>query len=107
MPFDPKNAPELNTVMMYFLRDDYYFLSKETKNVINLDTSPSTVICDNRIIIDDILLFSNRISTILHCLQNVAEPKVYSVLTSTSTYVNFNFSTKLPIASKTLHTYST
>ena len=39
--------------------------------------------------------------------QNVAEPKVYLVLISDPTYVNFNFSKKLSIATKTLHMHST
>ena len=39
-------------------------------------------------------------------LQNVVGPKVHSVLISYPTYVNFNFSKKLPIANKTLHTHS-
>ena len=39
--------------------------------------------------------------------ENVAEPKVHSVLISDPTYVNFNFSKKLSIATKTLHAHST
>ena len=43
----------------------------------------------------------------LFCPQNVAEPKVHSLLISHPTYVNIIFSKKLSIAPKSLHTHST
>ena len=38
--------------------------------------------------------------------QNVVEPKVHLELKLHTTYVNFNFSKKLSISPRTLHTYS-
>ena len=64
MPFSPENAPVLYTTMMHFLSDDWIHLFEETKNVIILDKSSSTVIYDDRTIIDDIFLFSNHIPII-------------------------------------------
>ena len=43
--------------------------TKQTK----LTDSPSTIICNNRIIINDILLFSNHIPTFLHYFSCVAQ----------------------------------
>ena len=48
----------------------------------------------------------NNIAIYVYIFKNVAEPKVRSVIISTSTYVIFNFSTKLPIPPINLHTYS-
>ena len=43
-----------------------YFLFQETKETIIITNSPPCIVCDDRIIIDNILLFSNHVSTILH-----------------------------------------
>ena len=66
MSFSPKNSPAFYTTMIQFLRADWTVLFNETTNNINLSDSPSTIICNDRIIIDDILLFSNHIPTLLH-----------------------------------------
>ena len=66
MPFGPKKAPAFYTTMMQFLRDDFFLLFNETKHTILLDHSPTKIICDDRIIIDDILLFSNYIPALVH-----------------------------------------
>ena len=55
MPFRPKNAPAFYTAMMQFLRADWTVLFNETKQTIK-----------DRIIIDDLLFFSNHIPTLLH-----------------------------------------
>ena len=73
MPFGPKNAPAFYTAMMQFLRDDWTILFNETRNTINLSNSPTNIVCDDRIIIDDILLFSNHIPTLLHYFSCVAQ----------------------------------
>ena len=66
MPFGPKNAPELYTVMMQILRDDWIALFNETRHSIVDENSPKTIVCDDKIFIDDILLYSNHIPTLLH-----------------------------------------
>ena len=58
--------------MMQFLREDWIILFQETKHNIVMTNSPSNIVCDDRIIIDDILLFSNHVSTILHYFSCVA-----------------------------------
>ena len=73
MPFGPKNAPAFYTAMMQFLRADWTTLFNETKHVINVSNSPTTIVCNDRIIIDDILLFSNHIPTLLHYFSCVAQ----------------------------------
>ena len=72
MPFGPKNAPAFYTTMMQFLRADWTVLFHETKHTINISDSPTTIICNDRIIIDDIFLFSNHIPTLLHYFSCVA-----------------------------------
>ena len=59
--------------MMQFLRADWTALFNETQYTIKLSDSPSTIICNNRIIIDDILLFSNHIPTLLHYFPCIAQ----------------------------------
>ena len=61
-----------NNAMMQFLRDNWILLFEETKRVIILDNSPSTGICDNIIIIDDVLLFYNHLLNILYYFSCVA-----------------------------------
>ena len=73
MPFGPKNATAFYTVMMHFLREDWIPLFQETKHTIMMTNSPSNIVCDDRIIIDDIFLFSNHILTILHYFSCVAQ----------------------------------
>ena len=66
MTFGPKNAPALYTAMMQFLRDDWNILFNGTRHIIQLSQLPTNIICNDRIIIDDILLFFNHIPTYLH-----------------------------------------
>ena len=73
MPFKPRNAPVLYTVIMHCLRDAWILLFKETKHNIVMNTSLSYIVCDDRIIIDDMLLFSNIIPTILHFFRMLYE----------------------------------
>ena len=73
MPFGPKNTPAFYTAMMQFLRTDWTVWFNETKQTIKLSDSPSTIIYNGRVIIDDILLFSNHIPTLLHYFSCVAQ----------------------------------
>ena len=72
MPFGPKNVPDFYTIMMHFLRDKWILLCNETRHIISLSNSLAKVICNNRIIIDDILLFSNHTPTLLYYFSCVA-----------------------------------
>ena len=58
---------------MQFLRADWTVLFNETKRTINLSDSPTTIVCNDRIIIDDILLFSNHIPTLSHYFSCVVQ----------------------------------
>ena len=56
-----------------FLRDDWILLFNETKYTVSYDQLPTKVICDDRIIIDNILLFSNHMSVLLHYFPCVSQ----------------------------------
>ena len=72
MPFSLKNAPAFYTVMMQNLRDEWIALFNETKHSIVDKNSFNTIVCDDKIVIDDILLYSNHIPTLLHYFSCVA-----------------------------------
>ena len=72
MPFGPKNAPVFYTSMMWFLRDEWILFFNETRHIISLSNSPAKVICNDSIIIDDALLFSNHTPTLLYYFSRVA-----------------------------------
>ena len=72
IPFGPKNAPAFYTAMMQFLYADLTVLLNKTKHTINLSNSPTIIICNDRIIIDDIF-FSNHIPTLLLLFSCVAQ----------------------------------
>ena len=77
-------------------------------NIVTFSVDGGVLLGMSRVVIFfDVFYFLISSSIILLESQNVAEPKVHSVLISHPTYVNFNFSQKLPIATKTLHTHST
>ena len=73
MPFGPKNVPAFYSAMIQFLRVDWTVLFNETKQTIKLSDSPSTIICNDLIIIDDIFLFSNHTPTLLYYFSCVAQ----------------------------------
>ena len=73
MPFKPRNAPILYTIIMHCLRDVWILLFKETKYNIVMNTSLLYIVCDDRIIIDDMFLFSNIIRTILYFFRMLYE----------------------------------
>ena len=59
--------------MMQLLSDDWTILFNETSHSINFSNSPIDIICNDCIIVDDILLFSNHIPTLLHYFSCVAQ----------------------------------
>ena len=60
--FEPKNDLTYYAIMMQFLQDDLIFLFKETKYAIVINKSTQHIMCDDRIILDDVFfLFSNHI----------------------------------------------
>ena len=73
MPFGPKNAPTFNTTMMQILRDDWIALFNETRHSIVDEHAPDIIVCDDKIVIDDILLYSNHIPALLHYFSCVAK----------------------------------
>ena len=73
MRFGPKNAPAFYTAMMKVLRDEWVILFHSTKDCVPSDTSISTIFCDSKTIIDDTLIFSNHIPTLLHYFSCVAQ----------------------------------
>ena len=72
MPFGPKDAAAFYTAMMQILRDDWLALFNERKHSIIVENFPNTIICDDKIVIDEILLYSNYIPTILHYFSCIA-----------------------------------
>ena len=48
------------------LRKEWLLLYADTKHLIHLDSAPVTIICNDKIIIDNILLYSNNINTLIH-----------------------------------------
>ena len=68
MPFGPKNAPAFYTAMIQTLRGDWLALFEETKHMIIVENVPVTTICDDKIVIYDILLYLHFFTTFfLHC----------------------------------------
>ena len=79
IPFVPKNASVFYAAMMKSLRKELLILFVDTKDVIHFDTVPLTIICNDKLIIDYALLYSNHVPTFLHyffvslkCLPNIA-----------------------------------
>ena len=68
-----KNTPAFYTDMMQSLRKEWLLLFTDTKHVTSHGTVPITLICDGKIIIYDILLFSNHMPSILHYFSCVAQ----------------------------------
>ena len=77
-------------------------------NIVTFSVDGGVLLGMSRVVIFfNVFYFLISSSIILLESQNVAEPKVHSVLISHPTYVNFNLSQKLSIDTKTLHTHST
>ena len=73
MPFGPKHFPTFYIAMMQSLRTDWLLLFADTKHVISRDNVPDTFICNDKTIIDDILLHSNHVPSLLHYFSCVAQ----------------------------------
>ena len=73
MPFEPKNAPVFYADMIKILHDKWVIILYSTKECIPSDPSISKIFCDNKTIIDDTLIYSNHISTLLHYFSCVAQ----------------------------------
>ena len=72
IPFGPKNTPAFYTAMMQALRDNWLTLFNETKHNIIVEDAPDTIIYNDKITINDILLFSNHIPTLFHYFSCIA-----------------------------------
>ena len=66
LPFGPTNALSFYTAMMQSLRKEWLLLYADTKHLIHLDSAPVTFIWNEKIIIDDILFYSNSVNTLIH-----------------------------------------
>ena len=73
MPFGPKDAPAFYTAMMKSLRKEWLLLFTNTKYAISCDNVPNTLICNDKIIIDDILLYSNHVPSLFYYLSCVIQ----------------------------------
>ena len=73
MRFSPKNAPEFYTAMIQFLREGWVVLFHEPRHIIVMTNSPSNIICDDHIIIEDMLSLFTHVSTILHDFSYAAQ----------------------------------
>ena len=73
MPFGSKNTPAFYTTIVKFLCYECILLFQETEHTIVMANSYPHIVCDD-CIIDDILLFSNHISTILHYFLALNDP---------------------------------
>ena len=59
--------------MMQSLRKEWLLLFADTKHLVRITQTTLTIRCDDKIIIDDILLYSNHIPTFLHYFSCVAQ----------------------------------
>ena len=73
LPFGPTNDPVFYTAMIQALRKELLLLFADTKHVIRLNSAPVSIICNDKIIIDDILLYSNHVNTLIHYFSCVAQ----------------------------------
>ena len=63
MPLGSKNTPAFYNAIIQFFRNEWILIFNEIRHIISLTNSLAKVICNDRIIIDDILLFSNHTPT--------------------------------------------
>ena len=112
LPFGSTNKPSFYTAMMHYLGMKWLLLYSDTKHLIHLDSTTITIICNDKIIIDDILLYSNNVNTLIRYFSCVVQvftkyrlffklikceffkPRVEFVGHDLTTYGNF------PVASK-------
>ena len=65
--------PSFYNEMMQTLRKEWLLLHADTKHLIQLNSAPASIICNDKIIIDDVLLYSNHVNTLLHYFSCVAQ----------------------------------
>ena len=73
LSFSPKHSPAFYTAMMQSLRKEWLLLFADTKHAISFDTVPVTLVCNDKIIIDDILLYFNYVPSYLHHFSRVSQ----------------------------------
>ena len=73
MPFGSNNAPAFYTTIMKILHDNWVILLNSTKDIVPSDMSITKIFYDSKIIVDDILIYSNHIPTLFHHFSWFAE----------------------------------
>ena len=73
MPFGPKNTPPFCTARMKILHDECVILFNSTKDIVLSNTSVAKIFWDSKTIIDETLIYSNHIPTLLHYFSCVAQ----------------------------------
>ena len=66
LPFGPTNAQSSYTTIMQTIQKNWLLLYADTKHLIHLDSASVTIVYNDKIIIDDILLYSNNVNTLIH-----------------------------------------
>ena len=59
--------------MMQYLRKEWLLLFADIKHDISFNSTPVSVVCNDNIIIDDILLYSNHVNTLINYFSCVAQ----------------------------------
>ena len=73
MPFGSKNALTFYTIMIKVLQKECIILFNDIKHVVQFYTPLVNIYCNSKTIIDDILLYSNHILTLLHFFSCVVQ----------------------------------
>ena len=73
MSFGPKNVPIFYTTSLKILHNERVVLFNSIKDIVPFDTYVANIFCDNKTIIDEILIYSNHILTFLYYFSFVAQ----------------------------------
>lgn len=79
MILSPKNAPKLYTIMIQTLRDEWLFLFAENKSDISIEDPPTTIIYDDKIILDDTYCFFLIIPSLFFIISHVSPKYILSI----------------------------
>ena len=104
IPFGPITAPSFYTTMMQSSRKEWLLLYTDTKHLIHFDSVTVTIICNDKIIIDVILLYSNNINTFIHYFSCVSQVFTKYRLSFKLTKCNF-FKPRVKFVGHDLTTY--
>ena len=104
IPFGPITAPSFYTTMMQSSRKEWLLLYTDTKHLIHFDSITVTIICNDKIIIDVILLYSNNINTFIHYFSCVSQVFTKYRLSFKLTKCNF-FKPRVKFVGHDLTTY--